>query len=49
MDRIIFLAVFGIAVRSYFFTARWTETAFSHVATMEKSLLRSLYFRVGEF
>ena len=49
MDRIIFLAVFGIAVRSYFFTARWTETAFSHVATMEKRLLRWMYFGVDEF
>ena len=49
MDRIIFLAVFGIAVRSYFFTAMTAKAALSHVATMEKRLLRSLYFRVGEF
>ena len=48
MDRIIFLAVFEIAVRSYFFTAMMSETALSHVATME-DFLRSLYFRVDEF
>ena len=35
MDRIIFLAGFGIAVRSYFFTAMTAKAALSHVATME--------------
>ena len=36
MDRIIFLAVFGVAVRSYFFTAMTAKTVLSHVATMEE-------------
>ncbi|EGK59839.1 hypothetical protein HMPREF9081_1434 [Centipeda periodontii DSM 2778] len=39
---------FRVAVRSFFFTAMMSETALSHVATME-DFLRSLYFRVDEF